>query len=200
MLYFMDSEFVERGPDYPIDLISIGIVSSDGRELYAQSVEFDHRKASEWVKDNVLTHLQSCLWACVTHVNPQRSYENELNYHRMHGQCVDQQRGWIHNCPWRTREQLKRDVRAFFNPSDGFELWGWCSGYDWVAFCQLFGTMMDLPLGYPHYMRDLQQVLDERGISDDELPEQEEGLHNALEDARHLKRLWGYIVRNDCWQ
>jgi len=200
--YFIDTEFVERGPDYPIDLISIGIVSSDGRELYAQSVEFDHRKASEWVKDNVLVHLQSCLWANVTHVNPQHSYVNELNYHKGHGQCVDQQRGRIHNCPWRTREQLKRnvlsfmDIEAYGEP----ELWGWITGYDYVTFCQIFGTMMDLPPGYPHYIKDLQHVLDERGISDDELPEQEEGLHNALHDARHLKRLWGYIVRNDCWQ
>ncbi len=169
--YFIDTEFVERGPDYPIDLISIGIVSSDGRELYAQSVEFDHRKASEWVKDNVLVHLQSCLWANVTHVNPQHSYVNELNYHKGHGQCVGEP-----------------------------ELWGWITGYDYVTFCQIFGTMMDLPPGYPHYIKDLQHVLDERGISDDELPEQEEGLHNALHDARHLKRLWGYIVRNDCWQ
>jgi len=88
------------------------------------------------------------------------------------------------------------DVEEYGKP----ELYGWCAGYDWVAFCQIFGTMMDLPEGYPHYMKDLQQILDDRGISDEELPKQEEGLHNALADAQHLKRLWGYIVRNDCWQ
>ena len=200
MLYFIDTEFVERGPDYPIDLISLGIVSSDGREYYAQSVEFDHRKASEWVKDNVLTHLLMCPWAQTSVAGISGLYRTDKAYHKGHGQCVDQIRGLIHNCPWRTREQLKRDIQIFFNPSDGFELWSWCGAYDFVAFCQLFGTMMDLPSGYPHYMRDLQQVLDERGISDEELPEQEEGLHNALHDARYLKRLWGYIVRNDCWQ
>jgi hypothetical protein len=54
-----------------------------------------------------------------------------------------------------------------------------------------------------HYsIKDFQQVLDEYrgGISDDELPEQKSGIHNALSDARHLKKLWGYIVRNDAWQ
>jgi hypothetical protein len=60
--------------------------------------------------------------------------------------------------------------------------------------------MMDLPKGWPHYIKDFQYILDERGISDDELPAQEEGLHNALADAHHLKRLWGYIMRNDAWQ
>src|SRR6266567_3230560 len=203
MRYYLDSEFIERGPDYPIDMISLGIVSSDGREYYAQSVEFDHRKASEWVKDNVLIHLLMCPWA---HSGPEGIsglYRTDRAYHKRYGgQCVDQQRGWIHNCPWRTREQLKRDILSFMD-IEAYgepELWGWITGYDYVTFCQIFGTMMDLPPGYPHYIKDLQHVLDERGISDDELPEQEEGLHHALHDARHLKRLWGYIVRNDCWQ
>jgi len=106
------------------------------------------------------------------------------------------------DCPWRTREQIKHELLSFMDIEKYGkpELVGWCSGYDWVAFCQLFGTMMDLPQGWPHYIKDLQQVLDDRGISDDELPAQEDGVHNALEDARHLKKLWGYITRNDCWQ
>ncbi len=49
-------------------------------------------------------------------------------------------------------------------------------------------------------IHEFQQVLDDRGISDEEIPEQEEGLHNALADAQHLKKVWGYIVRNDAWQ
>ncbi len=72
--------------------------------------------------------------------------------------------------------------------------------YDYVAFCQLFGTMMDLPAGYPHYIRDLQYVLDVLGIADEALPPQEEGTHNALEDARHIGKLWGYLICHDAWQ
>ena len=53
--YFYDTEFIEDGKT--IDLISIGIVCEDGREYYAQSVEFDESKASEWVKENVLNGL-----------------------------------------------------------------------------------------------------------------------------------------------
>lgn len=33
--------------------------------------------------------------------------------------------------------------------------------YDWVAFCWLFGKMMDLPKGFPMYCKDLKQMLDE---------------------------------------
>ncbi len=198
MKYFIDTEFIDDGKI--IDLISIGIVAEDGQEYYAQSVEFNHRNASLWVKENVLTHLLSCPSSHAASLGTSGLYRTDRAEHQRHGQCVDQQRGFVHNCPWRTREQLKRDVQMFFNPSDSFELWGWCAGYDFVAFCQLFGTMMDLPKGWPHYIKDLQYILDERGISDGQLPQQEDGLHNALADAHHLKRLWGYIVRNDAWQ
>ena len=163
--------------------------------MYLQSVEFDYRKASQWVKENVLTHLQSCLWADVTHVSEQRAYENELNYHGHTGQCVDQQRGRIHNCPWRTREQIKREILAFMDIEryDKPELWGYYSAYDHVAFCQLFGTMMDLPKGFPMYTRDLKQWCDMLG--NPRLPEQGKGEHNALEDARHNRMMW-YFLRS----
>jgi len=64
--YFIDTEFIERGPFYPIDLISIGIVAEDGREYYAVTSSFDPELAGEWVKLNVLPHIagypQTPLW------------------------------------------------------------------------------------------------------------------------------------------
>ena len=55
MKYFFDTEFIE----YPhtIDIISIGIVDEDGRELYLESNEVDWSKANQWVLDNVRPHL-----------------------------------------------------------------------------------------------------------------------------------------------
>lgn len=57
MKYFLDTEFSERGPIYPIQLISIGIVAEDGRELYAENYECDWNACNKWVKTNVLPHL-----------------------------------------------------------------------------------------------------------------------------------------------
>ena len=55
--YFIDTEFIERGPHHPIDLLSIGIVCEDGRQYYAVSNERDENDASQWVKDNVIPLL-----------------------------------------------------------------------------------------------------------------------------------------------
>lgn len=153
MRYWYDCEFIEDS--HTIDLISIGIVAEDGRELYLESADFDRGKANQWVREHVLPQLKGgeCRW-------PLRSIRVTL---------LD-----------------FFDIEDYGKP----ELWGWCAGYDWVAFCQLFGTMMDLPDGYPHYVRDIQQVLDEYTISDDLLPQPEEQAHNALTDARQIKKIW----------
>jgi len=55
--YFYDCEFIENGRT--IELISIGVVSQDGREFYAVSTEFDSETAGPWVRRNVLDKLPS---------------------------------------------------------------------------------------------------------------------------------------------
>ena len=55
MRYFYDCEFIEDGKS--IELISIGVVSEDGREFYAISTEFDPERAGPWVRRNVLPKL-----------------------------------------------------------------------------------------------------------------------------------------------
>jgi hypothetical protein len=53
--YFFDTEFMEDG--VVIELLSIGMVCEDGRELYAENSEADWSHANDWVYQNVLPHL-----------------------------------------------------------------------------------------------------------------------------------------------
>lgn len=55
MRYWFDTEFIEDGKT--IDLMSIGIVSEDNREYYAELEECDLSKANKWVKSNAIPHL-----------------------------------------------------------------------------------------------------------------------------------------------
>lgn len=57
MRYFLDTEFIESGPHRPIELISIGIVSEDNREFYAENYECPWNDANDWIKANVFPHL-----------------------------------------------------------------------------------------------------------------------------------------------
>lgn len=191
--YFLDTEFIDDGKT--IDLISIGIVCEDSREYYAQSTEFYAGHASDWVKEQVLSHLSLC-----PHLNRgdgdilAQIQHQQSSHGFFGGQCYEV--GLTRHekdCPWRTRRELAKDIREFFKSPDSFEVWGWCAGYDFVALCQIFGTMMDLPNGFPHYIKDIQYVLDERGIADEDLPPNAWAAHNALTDAKYIWQLWGFL-------
>lgn len=72
------------------------------------------------------------------------------------------------------------------------EFWAYYAAYDWVALCQLYGRMVDLPKGWPMYCRDLKQLADELG--NPKLPKQEGVEHHALEDARWNKHAHRYLL------
>lgn len=159
MKYWIDTEFIE----YPctIDLISIGIVAEDGRELYIEISDFDECHASEWVRDNVITKL----WSRQANKADFNSWSQDPNH------CG----GLL------TKKNAGGAIQRFIG-SDVPEFWGYYADYDWVVFCWLMGTMMDLPNGWPMYCRDLKKLVDELG--NPKLPEQDDGEHNALADAR----------------
>ena len=55
--FFIDTEFIESGPNRPIELLSIGIVAEDGRTFYAVDEGAVLANANAWVQENVLPHL-----------------------------------------------------------------------------------------------------------------------------------------------
>lgn len=175
MRYWLDCEFVDDGRT--IDLISIALVAEDGREFYRQSVEFDPAKVSDWVREHVLSNLKTCdKWG---------KWNLDISLYSWR-QCGKP------DCPWRTREQIRDEIRAFVG-DDKPEFWGDYAAYDWVALCQLFGPMIDIPSNWPCFIRDIQQEFARFGIPERPLPKQEGTAHNALSDARYIKRLWEWL-------
>lgn len=86
--------------------------------------------------------------------------------------------------------QIANDVREFC--SEGApEFWGYYADYDWVVFCQIFGSMVDLPRGWPMYCRDIKQLCD--SVGNPRLPKQETAEHNALTDARWNVLAWLFL-------
>lgn len=157
MRFWFDTEFIEDGKT--IDLLSIGIVSGDGRKYYATSGDADLSRASPWVRKNVIPHLNTFSGRGTYSINVSRA-------------------------------TIRDEVLAFVG-HDNPELWAYYADYDWVALCQLFGTMMDLPKGWPMYCRDVKQWCDDLG--NPKLPEQNKGEHHALADAIWARDAWVYL-------
>ena len=164
MKYWLDTEFIEDGET--IDLISIGIVAEDGRTWYGQSLDCDLSRASNWVRENVLPHLYN--------------YDTESRH-------------ITNSPPWHLTQEIAAALIEFCDPEKYGkpEFWGYFADYDWVVLCQLFGTMMDLPKGWPMYCRDIKQWCDQLG--NPKLPEQGKGEHHALADAKWNKVAWEFL-------
>jgi hypothetical protein len=122
-------------------------------------------------------------------------------------------------------EKSSYDERMeWINNNEGSpEFYAYYADYDWVAFCWLFGKMMDLPKGFPMYCIDLKQMLDEKenslknnegkieikgsyvesvgafecfsfsSIKDISNYPKQENEHNALADARWNKELHEFL-------
>lgn len=169
--YFYDCEFIEDGKT--IDLISIGMVCEDGREFYAVSNEFDMDKLlqNSWLVDNVLPSL------------PRLGFPGKP---KVVGSNV------------MSRARIRQLLAKFMNVKHSHEypiqLWAYYGAYDHIALCQLWGKMIELPEGIPMFTNDIMQAYSQHvayTASDNfKLPTQQDGLHNALADARHVREMW----------
>lgn len=84
---------------------------------------------------------------------------------------------------WRPRSVIAAELEEFFG--DDPVWWAWYGAYDHVALCQLWGAMPDLPRAFPRLTLDVRQLWEHLGRPP--LPTQQTGLHDALEDARHVR-------------
>jgi hypothetical protein len=196
MKFFLDTEFIEDG--VTIDLISIGIVSEDGREYYAVNKECDFRRASQWVLENVLEPigLGQGGFCCVNLSDPSTSPRTKETV-----------------LASRSREQIVHEVIAFLCPNSSsllsgiplattveeelksVEIYAAWGAYDWVVFCQLWGQMMDLPNGMPFYYNDVISLAKFVGLSRADLPSSPASEHHPLADARWVKEVYFLICQ-----
>ena len=163
MKYFYDTEFIERGSEYPIEFISIGMVDEKGQTYYAINEFFkqfknnkelfdkQYKLKDDFVFDNVISKL-----------------EDDDKYYK-------------------SLDEIKKDLLIYIDNKDP-EFYAYYADYDHVVLCQLFGSMIDLPEGWPMYTIDLKQIADEIGFDTDRLSQNNE--HNALSDARWDKVLY----------
>lgn len=92
---------------------------------------------------------------------------------------------------YKSRATIADEVRGFLLAEGPPELWADYGAYDHVVLCQLWGRMIDLPVGMPMYTNDIQHEAHRWNVVG--LPRQVSGDHNALADARHCKVRWEYL-------
>lgn len=91
----------------------------------------------------------------------------------------------------KSRQTIANEIIDFVGTAP--EFWAYYADYDWVALCQLYGRMIDLPKGWPKYCRDVKQLCDYLGKK--KSPKQKSQEHNALEDAKWVAMVWQQLQR-----
>jgi hypothetical protein len=181
MKVWYDTEFLERGPELPISLISIGMVREDGAQLYLINADMSlsNLVRHPWLQMNVVPYLP---------IRLSGSSHGQLNA------IVewDTEHEDIQNVV--AADTIAQMVKEFCVGEDGkAELWAAYGAYDHVVLCQLFGSMTDLPAGMPMFTLDIVQEHERLGRPN-VLPRDPTNAHRAIDDADWCRRAYEALV------
>jgi hypothetical protein len=180
MNVFYDTEFLEDGKT--IELISIGLVREDGKELYLINKDMDVNRIfkDDWVRQNVIKGIFDELEFRFLMENGGRGrfdFTSDEFWYLIH------QYG-------HTRKEIADRIVEFVGKNPIF--YGFCVSYDHVVLCQLWGKMIDIPKGWRYYSRDLKQTADENDFDTSLIRHTKE--HNALDDAKWNLKLYRQLL------
>jgi hypothetical protein len=191
---FFDTEFT--GLHQNTTLISIGLIAETGQTFYAELNDYDKSQVDEWVQNNVIKNLLMCEpkegeeepYSAIRHVdNPVgndffKSYSVELR-------C--------------DRKFLQFELSEWLSQFKEIEMWGDCLSYDWVLFCQIFGSAINIPKHIYYIPFDISTVFKLKGIDpninreffvSDEIYIGSQK-HNALWDAKIIKACYDKLLK-----
>lgn len=94
-----------------------------------------------------------------------------------------------------TKVRIRDAVNDFITSTKDNELWAYYAAYDHVVLAQLFGVMVEMPLGIPWYTNDLKQEAVRQGFDIATVP-QDGVVHHALGDARWNYKLYRAMLES----
>lgn len=182
MKVYFDTEFTGLQKD--TSLISIGLVSEDGKELYLEFNDYNKDQCDDWIKSNVLDNTIMEGGIPVTDL-----VLDETNYH-----CGN-------------KEELLGVLLHWLNQFDEVQLISDVCHYDMVLFINIFGSAFDLPKNVCACCHDINQDiatyyyikeseafdLSRESIINDFNIEIAGNKHNSLYDAKVIKAIYNII-------
>jgi hypothetical protein len=126
-----------------------------------------------WLRNNVLRPIFKELYILETGIidrevldNLYYSYKEFKYLVNKHGKTnkkiAEEIKDFCGKCSLITSERDKHFRENGIELFEAPEFYAYYADYDWVAFCSLFGSMIQLPKGFPMYCKDLKQTLDEK--------------------------------------
>lgn len=171
---FFDTEFTGLHKD--TTLISIGLVSEDGKTFYAELNDYDKAQIKDsWLQKNVVPHLLFYKEKEVLQKGPVTGVDK-------------------YTIKSNTK-QVKNDLTQWLKQFGQVEIWSDCLSYDWVLFNHIFGDAMSIPKNVYYIPFDICTLFKLKGIDPDITREdfanvekiEDSSKHNSLHDAIIIK-------------
>lgn len=180
MRVFLDAEFT--GLHQGTTLISIGLVTEDGRAFYGECDDYDMSQVNDWIRDNVIANM------LYGNMPPGEREKVIMQW------GIDYARG--------EASHVGKYLGIWLSQFDRVEMWSDCLAYDWVLFCQLFGGAFGIPKNVYYIPFDLSTLFKIAGIDPDVNREEFAGVepkagyskHNALWDAQVIGACYGKVM------
>jgi len=184
MKLFFDTEFT--GLHQKTTLISVGIVSEDGKTFYAEFTDYDKSQLNGWLVENVIKNLK------FNHNHSTEHFANGIDDVEVMGNT----------------EEIRWALIYWLNQFDSVEMWSDCLAYDWVLFNNIFGSAFDIPKHVYYIPFDISTMFKLKGIDPDITREefakeiltaecfQAGAKHNALWDAYVIRSCYNMLDKN----
>lgn len=182
MNLFFDTEFTGLHKD--TTLISLGIVSENGKRFYAECTDFEEKQCDEWIENNVLKHLI---------LSGNETLAKELG--------EDNETTVVLG----SKNDVARELSEWLSQFDSLQFVSDVCHYDMVLLIDLFGNAFDLPQNVSAVCHDINaDIAKHYGISEKEAfdKSREEivselckenikgNKHNSLYDAEVIKCIY----------
>lgn len=172
MRIFFDTEFTGLHKD--TTLISIGMVSEDGKEFYAELTDYDTSQVDEWIQNNVVNNLY---------------LDCGENKDKSYNKCYIKE----------TKIYVECELREWISQFKDVEIWSDCLSYDWVLFCDIFGHAFNIPKNIYYIPFDICTLFKLKGIDPDIGREEFLELTIPKNSVKH-NALWDAIVIQACYE
>lgn len=158
------------------NIISKDVKKENGATIYSTQTNVTMYK-DYWIRDNVLKPIYDQFISGDTKNKYQFTYKTMKwlinNFGKTNKQIATDIKMFVAlkdlDCGFNTRLPLDDSNAEYHNRMTNLiaqnerykpKFYGYYCDYDWVAFCWLFGKMIDLPKYFPMYCIDLKQMLD----------------------------------------
>lgn len=174
---FFSTEFTSLSKDN--SLFSIGLISESGESFYAECSDYDRTQITDLMQKNI---IEESLFLGTSVSTTAVETENIS--------CL---------CFCGTKVEVKEKLTTWFAQFGKIEIWADCLAYDWDLFCNIFGSVFEIPQNISYIPFDISTMLMLKGIDPEDPDIFREKFAGVVSDEKY-NALYNAFICKACYE